>query len=486
MLTVTDGYKAAIKARGRAVVAKVNVYFDGEGELPTTFYNDSLGRLYFLEEARADTSNPLGVCSANEVTIAFRNDDRAFTPTNESSPYYGLLLPNVRVEPYLGVMVRQEPVPPAEVGELEAEWVALGVFWTSDWSAPSSDLVATVTCYDIIYKLGNLDMPALPIVPNTTAGELFEMLCEAIGLTAGEYEVDAALNYPISMGWLPGGLVKEAFQALILGANCSIVSTRAGKLKAYSNFSLVPSVATWTEHDQIINVNLPQRYLDTYSQVGVIYKLPYLEASSTLLQISQLAVPAGGVVLQRMPFSSGPAGRIRRIELIGAENVVVSAFQYDAWTITITLTNSGPTEIIDLNVYGQVVKTVDSEFVVEDAALKAIIGEKKLVIDSYLIQSRDMAVEYATVLLRLVSNPATRLTMTVRGDPAIELTDVFTVTNTRNLIGTVEITPIRFTYDWTGGLRATCLGIRTDVLELYDWTCVSPGLYIYGRRGVSV
>lgn len=473
MIPVSDAYKTAIKADVRNIKPRVLVYFDGDGQPPVEFDEDTVVDIHLLEEARAESDNPLGLVSSNEITISFKNDDRAFTPTNPASPYYGKLRPNVLVKPYLGL----------EISSGVFEWVPLGVFWTGDWSASSYNVEANVTCYDKLYELGNKDIPMLPAATETTLYELFETLFQVLGLSSGDYSIDPSLNQPVRIGWLPKGKAKEAFQTLAMAGNCSVTADRYRIIRVRSNFVSGSPVAVLTDNDQIITVENPQRYLDTYNIVKVNYKLPYLKPSASLLKIDSLAVPNGGITLQNVEFSSGPVAAVDQVRLTGAKNAVIASMQYGAWEITVEIANPGPDEAVSLEVTGRAVDMINSTYTARDNEAVALWGEKELKIDNPLIQDLNTAKSYADALLQLVKDPHVNFSLDLRGDPALEVGDIIEVRDVADKIGDVAVVPVRISLDYDGALEAK-MEARKPILP-YQWTFVSPGLYVYGPYGIT-
>jgi len=473
MIPVSDEYKVKINADVRRIVPKVEVYFDGDGQPPIIFNQDKVISIILLEEAHAESDNPLGLVSSNEVTISFDNSSRNFTPTNSASPYYGKLKPNVLAKPYLGL----------EISPGIFEYIPLGVFKTGDWSAPSESVEATVTGYDKLYELGNKDAPMLPVQTNITIAGMFKLLFQVLGLAPDQYEIDASLNQIIQIGWLPKGSVRNALQILAIAGNCNVSVSRHGVIKVKNNFKSGNAVALLTNDDQIISAENPQKYLDTYNKVSILYKTPYLKKSDSLLKIDSIVIPNGSIALEKTAFSSGPAAVIDQVRLIGAKNSAIAAIEYGTWEITIQITNPGAAETVALEVIGKVVDMISSSCTLQDNDLINAWGSKELKIDNQLIQNKDAAKSYAESLLWLVKDPYMNFALDIRGDPATEVNDIIQIKDPIDKIGTVDIAPIRLSLDYDGGLNAR-MEARKPIVP-FGWVFVSPGLYVYVPRDVS-
>lgn len=442
MITTSAAYKLAINADSRHIIPKVEIYFDGDAETPTTFEGDEAVRIDFLEEARAEGNNPLGFVSANEVTITLDNSARDFTPTNTAGAYYGQLHPNILVKPYLGLVLPDDSV----------EYIPLGVYRTGDWDTPAGSVEATVTCYDRVYAIGEMDMPMLPIQESATIYSMFESLFLACGLTAGEYEIDTALAQTVFLGWLPDGKVRDGLQILTVAGCCNVNADRVGVVVVLSNFQTGAAVATLTDTNQVISAYNPQKYLGTYNSVKVIYRIPYLKESDRVLSIEGLEIPTGGLTMLEMSFTSSPVALVEQVNLLGKVNSAIDSFEFGANTITIVITNSGAAETVTLEVIGQAVDFITLNYTLEDEGLVTLWGRRQFTVDNPLIQTMATAEEYAAPLLDLVKEPGLNYNLVIRGDPSIEVNDHIQIQDASDKLGTVDVLIQRISFSYDGAL----------------------------------
>ena len=67
----------------RHILSKLELYFDGADNNPLVVDNSNyLIDYQIVEEASAETANPLGAVSANELTITLANFNNLFSPSN--------------------------------------------------------------------------------------------------------------------------------------------------------------------------------------------------------------------------------------------------------------------------------------------------------------------------------------------------------------------------------------------------------------------
>lgn len=466
MITVSEKYRKKINADFRNIKPRVLVYLEGDTAPPTVFDHEKIVNLQLLEEAGADSDNPIGYVTSNELSITFNNVDNVFTPTNQESPYYGKLRPNIRVDAFISVEIEPDVY----------EEVPLGIFWTGDWNAPSDQVEATVTCYDRLYNICNCEMPMVRVARDTTIKGMFETLFATLGLDPGDYVIDHSLNQSVKIGWFPDGQVRDALQLLAIAGNCYVKADRHGVIRVKSNFAHGNPVAMFTDDDQIINCDNPQRYLNIYNKVKVSHYYPYIKESDSLLKITSLIIPSGGTILKNIKFSNGPVVEVEKIQM-NAKNVEIISIEYGAWSITLEFANNGSEETIDIEVFGRTVDSTKSTYEAHDQLAVKEWGEKELSIDNHLIQSLEMAKTYADAMLNLVKDPFINFVFDLRGDPAIEIGDIVKIVDNADKIGEAIVVPIRITLTYDGGLGAK-MEARKPVIP-YQWTFLSPGFYAY-------
>lgn len=463
MIVVSNNFKTAIDGDERLFKCKVQVFFDGDAQPPVEFTEKSVTKIQTLEEVQSEGDNPLGLVSSGELTVSFDNSTREFTPTNSGSPYYGKLRPNTLVKAQLGI----------EVTPGVFEYVPLGEFRTGDWTAPSDNVEATVTCQDRLSDIGEKNIPMMPVQRNTTIYGMFESLFQALGMAPDEYSIDTSLQQKIKLGWLPKGKVQTGLQTLATAGNCSVTADRYGRIRVRSNFAPGDPVAILDEGSQLINVDNPLQYQDTYSAVRVNYSIPVVQEPSSVLKVDNLTIPHGGTTLRDLEFSD-PVYSVDQVKLLGAQSSLVAGLEYGTWGINIKIANPGHDETVAIEVVGRVIKTTTSSCTVRDKQAVAQVGDKELTIDNYLIQDQVTARRYAASLLNLLKNPLSKYTATIRGNPALEAGDVVELVSEATKLGTATVMLSRISMTYDGGLEADidC----TLRLVPMEWVFVSPGL----------
>ena len=459
MISTTADYKTAISALSRNIKPKAEVYFDGEGETPITFTGDNIADLDFLEEIQAEGDNPLGVVSSNEIVAVFRNDEQQFNPSNVDSPYYNKLKPNLLVKPYYGI----------QIADSSFEWITLGSFWTGYWDSDSTTVYAEVTCHDRLFILGQEPMPLIPTMQNVTKYQIFEALFKSIGLTSGEYDIDATLsNDVILIAYYPDGTVHKALSFLAEAFNCTISMTRDNKVKVINNATTVSSVKTFNDTDLIISSNVPQNFDEIYSDIEITYKHHSIGEKGNLLTVKDIAVVAAGSTYTELKFTTSPIAFVTDVKITDIPHVSISSFSIGTWGIALTLTNDASADqVVSLEVIGYPLEMVEDKVTVRDDTAYALLGNKAriLPLDNYLIQTVSEAEAQAALILPIITDPKAYVEAETRGDMSIELGDTITINDVTNKILNTEIIPLRFKYRYDGGLECSIKGIKKSVRD---------------------
>lgn len=443
MIAVSNAYKDAINADQRYVVPRVEVYFDGKNQAPTVFDADTVVSLNVLEELMAESGSPLGSISSNELTITLSNTNGRFNPDNVNSPYYGKLMPDIQVKPFLGI----------ETSPGIFEYIPLGVFYTGDWKPSNENLSVTITCYDILYKLLNKEAPDLPMRINLSLGEFLEIFLQNIGLSSDEYILDATLySHDLQYAYALQGPVRDTLNEIVK-CNINITCDRYGRAKFIKN-NTSPSIAeTWREGNQIFNINNLNKAHQVYKTVTLNYIQPIvLQPQCILRSDTKVKVPQGNSTFGVNKLSDKPIAILSQVRIINADTYTnPTSLKLGTWGCTLTLNNSQtivPYEECDIEIWAQV---LDEKQKSTTASVSNNSIDKSFITDCYLIQDDATANTIVNELLEYLSTPNNLYSIQARGNPALELNDVIQIDSqsTYTPLTDVKIIKQEIIYDGT-------------------------------------
>lgn len=457
MMSVSNDFKQAVDSMERNIVGKLEIYFDGESSSPITFYRDMIIDFKILEEASADSQNPLGVVSSNELTISLHNKSSVFTISNANSPYYNKIRKNVLIKPYIGVTLENE----------EIEYIQMGKYYIDDWKSPSNSLETSVTAYDRLYYLGQLDAPDLQIMIDVDIKYVFISLFTALGLTANDYIIDNNISCRIQYVWLQD-TVRSMLQMLCATGNCTVSMTRYGKIYVKSNNTNIDIVATLRDSTQTITAQNIETYNSIFSKVDLTYNLIALSDTVELVSIKKYSLKVGVNSFNNISFSNTPVLVVKKVSLLGS-TASIQNIKYGANYISFDV-KATKEEIVDILVIGIYIIKNNSKFTTSNNEVTNDIGEVKLDIKSDIIQDIATAKAVADDVLNIVSMKNSKYTVTSRGNPTLELMDNIIIDDISDKIYNAPITILKQEITWDGTLNIdiegrslvrTVLGIKT-------------------------
>lgn len=430
-------------ANSRSLLFKIDIYFDGLSNTPTTVTKaDYLMSVSGLDETGAEDTNPLGAVSANEVDIVLFSQNGLFNPANTESPYYGKMKTKVPLRPYI------------KIDNEEVDWAPLGVFYVTDWTAPRGGTQATISASDIMQLLFNRGTSSLSVVQQETMGDFCSRIFDHLGASVSVDEsLTEILDYSYSVG-----TVKETLQELTKAALAYCTTDMEGNI-IFEPFQVRDTVATLTDSDQIFDVEIKQSALKTYDGVALTYYLHQLSDQEELINVTDLTVPADGLQVDPIAFSNTPLWVLTSLKLLAVGGTIgYTDATLSPDSLQLTLTNPQSVALAcDITARGIYVDTTSTQLSNDEE-------ENPLEIDNKYIQNATYASAYKEILERFVNNPIPTVTLTVRGNPLINVGDTVEVQSTRYKL-TYKGVVLRHSYKYTGGLTSELTLLNALILE---------------------
>lgn len=452
-----EGYYADAVRITVSRVTSGNVVIQEFGSINKIIYeDDDVSSISILEEVCDGNHNPIGNVTSNECTITLNNFGSWLSTGNLDSPFKGLLNPKVPFDVYMGV----------EVDDYVVEYVPMGKFKSTDWTTQTSSLSTTVVGYDKLQEIMAMPIPMIPVVEDISMIDLIQLLFTAIGLKNSEYTIDANVSVLMRMGWLPGPTVGDALAAITTAGLCTISIDRLDRIAVRSNFQNNDDVVTSMTHsNQLVSVDNPQKFTETYSSIKVDYSIPSVGDATEILNITELTIPTGGIVLDNLQFNNGPVYNVTAVKLIGSKFAYVEDIQCGAYSAKLTISNTGSPETVNLVMTGTTVSLTTSSYTEVNAAAVANWGEDLFTIESPLIQYLQSAQKYAKSLLPMLSDPTAYFTAELRGNPSVEPMDIISIDSPTDGVNQSNVVPIRLTFEYDGAISGTLNGRKPLILS---------------------
>lgn len=442
-ITVRDATDEDFNAHSRCILLKLDIFFDGlQNEPLTVTRSDYLIDAELLEEAGAEGSNPLGAISANELSFSLYNDNGVFSPTNPNGPYYGKIKTNVPIIPYMK--------PELDEGT-DVNWIKMGVYYVSDWTATVTGTAASITAEDKLQQVFLEPTPVIPVSLNKTQAAFFQEVFDALGYAA---KISPSLNATLLYTFTEGEQ-KKYLQEMLQGAIAYCLCNKNGDIVVEPLDGNKPPRATITDADQIISVDAKQSIIKSYGGVELTYVLPQLTEAIQLLQVKEVNVPPGVFTHNKVAFSRGPVKVVTNVYArTESKEVTIVDYVSSPWDITLVTRNESTQTTSDLAAYGIAVDFVQS-------ILTDNVSNVLKVTNRY-IQNTAYANQYKAMLEAFVNSDMPTLTLQVRGNPLFNIGDKIRVQSANyNLDFTGILQRVRYKY--IGSLSCEITLLNSDI-----------------------
>jgi hypothetical protein len=442
MRAATD---ADFNAQSRYLALKLEIYFNGLEEAPLTITKDDyLIDAGWLEEGAAESSNPFGSISSNELTFRLYNNDGMFSPTNTAGPYFGLIKSGICVIPYIRPISTSNPY----------NWIQLGKYYVTGWTAAITNVYADITANDKWQQIFNSATPNYKVGRNLTFKETFDNVFTLMGHTV---LVNAALTQNLIYSFIEG-TPQQFLQDLAKGALVYFSCNKEGTPIVNPLLANRTVRATLTDSNQVIAISSKQSIIKAYDGVELTYSIPQGITQEKLVELQGIQVIPGTSLITNISFNVGPIWQINSIALKSiSDTVELLTYLATPWLISLSLNNAAA-EVTpaDITIYGTTISFTD--IILSDDALKL------LKIASKYIQDAAYAGAYKNILSAFVSSAVPLLTVTVRGNPLLNIGDRVIIQSTKyNLTfdGIIQ----RMKYDYVGSLDCEMTLLNNNIVQ---------------------
>ena len=432
----------------REVVCKLDIYFDGEEQPPMTITRDDyLVDADFLNESGADSTNPLNAISSDEITFRLYNENGLFNPSNTSGALYGKIKTKVLVIPSIRPVVDDD----------EVNWIQLGKYYVTDWRAAITGTIADVVANDKLFEVFNMVAPVMPIMEDITFYNFFRKYFRALKQLDTRVKVDESLLTTVPYAYTKESII-DSLQEMTQGAMAMCICNKEGIIAVESLTKQRSVRAILTDEDQIISADIQQTALKAYDGVELTYLYGQLTDQIEVLRLQNLTFQSGVSGLDKTAFTTTPVRVVSYCSVQAPENTYIRSYIATPWDIKMTAVNeTGEAITGTVIVNGYAVNFVENYLVDE--------GDKLLKIKNEFIQRKSYARTYKELLNRFVSNDIPTLTLSIRGNPLLNIGDKVRVVSTKyNLDYTGIIQRLKYRYD--GGLTCDMTLLNATILEV--------------------
>jgi hypothetical protein len=335
---------------------------------------------------------------------------------------FGQLKKNRRVKPSLGVDLNND-------GNIT--WYPLGVFYTTEWRAPTNDVYAELTARDRIETLKQRDFTTSTVYSNYTLYQLAEMLFLDYGFTNHDYSIDTALSsITVPYTWFDRVTYREALAQIAEAGLARLYCDRTGVIRLEVQRTTTPSLFAFADDETIYSSDYPLAVGQTYNYVETESKPRALKASEQIFSSSEIvSVPANGTLQQTYKFNFVPCMNVSAPLALADSGVTLISWTAYAWGMVATYTNSQstPKNITSVTINGQKLDVSGGSVATaqDDQSIRDN-GKLATTISNDFIQTSSRAAAISSSILAAYKDPRHDIQMDTRGHVTLQLGDRIT------------------------------------------------------------
>lgn len=393
----------------------------------------------------------IGIISANDVSITLIDPEGMFVMSNLQSPFYNLMKPKIRLQPFVGIAVDSTPVDTYEM-------IPLGVFRSNDWASQNNAIQFTVEGTDRMNEYNKVSSPKFLPAQNMTLEEYVISVDDYCNLNATIDPIRVSSPYLCySLTKKLRDLLQEIAEAL--PGTIYIDRLNAVRIRPFDFATDSTPVDTWSDDDSIIEVINPQQFSTCYSSIKIRQRNIKTTSNQRVVFLETVVLNSEFLTLVNIPFMQSVL-YIEAIKIFGSEQVEFVSIDANPVEYTMLLQNNG---LQEETVKIEITACVFNENPIDTVYLEPIYStlyEKELLIDNPLMQVRAECADYANHLFDILANPTSEYEVNVRWDPSIELLDQVTLNDPSEKVDNIQCVILRQDWVFEGNLTAIVSGKR--------------------------
>lgn len=416
---ITHATKIELKILKISLPNSLAVITDFYSVVKETYDGNDIIYLNLLEEQEFDSSSlPIGNISANEITVRLMNKNNKFSVGNLLSPLNGLLHKNRKITAWLGVDTQSG-----------IDWFPLGIFWSTDWKSPDSEVWVETTGLDMLEIMRTTFFIGTDVTVNGSLGGLLQYVLEDYGLTNTQYIIDSSLyDTVVPYAWLDKGTHRDALTTVATAGLARVYCDRQGRIVIKVSNPYEQAVYTFDRDKSLVDIEQPLSWSTTKNLVEIKATSRKLKPLETLYDSTEsFTIPANSKIQHTYEFSSKPVHNVQAVTFPnGANGVTVTNYEKYCWGVVVEYDNptASAVTITAVKIDGQVLEEGTTRTAtVRDETSILENGTNSYSMSNPLIQSYELAYTMASNILSVYSNPKHDIKLTTRGHIGLSLGD---------------------------------------------------------------
>lgn len=409
--------------------------------------------------------------------LTLNNTHHNYTYGNTTSPFYPNVLPKRPMRTFAGFKVNGAP---------EVVPVFVGMTETTPKYSGKDDTTAVFTALDFLSEIGNMSLTSTVVLKDVTTDEVIAEILDQFGLDPVMYDLDKGLNTIPFAYFAKGQNAGNALQKLVQAENGSMWLNEQGVIR----FKVRTDTAS-QEDSMILNSNniieiKPSREDGIVNRVKVKSEIRKVQAFQTIFSTNNSSgysssasedpyrIKASGVTTVWCSFDNpiwsanttpvlngaNTTSNFTAVDLAGNavnSGITMSGYLFgEAMKLEVTNSNVFPVSLNWLEIWGEPAKIVDTiDYDAYDTDSIDKFGEQILdVRDNNYFTSYESVDTFAEDVLSKRAGYSPTLTVRIKGNPALQLSDVVVLDGT-DYDGRWEIVGVRSAITQSDGFSCT-------------------------------
>lgn len=321
------------------------------------------------------------------------------------------------------------------------------------------DSIAKFTALDKLAQISEKKLPNMVMMKNARTDEVLAVIFQQIGLSPSDYKLEGGKNVIPFVYFDSDKDVGNALKELIQAEDGKLWQDEEGviRFKARSDTNYTGLPAMEFNKSNVISIS-PSRESGIYNQVNIKAEIRQIEGRQQVFLMNNdngyqsasdnYRVPANGQATFFLSFDdpvwsctaptlngSASNSNFTAVNLSGNKvnsglSVVGTLFA-TAYKVVFTNTNASPVSIKSIALWGEPAKMIggqEVEYSAYDSTSVAKFGTRSInITDNKCFGSVNNLVAYANAILESHADYSKQITMSVKGDPALQLGDAVKV-----------------------------------------------------------
>lgn len=438
---IRDAIAADFNKQSRLIDIKITLLGDFDEVVVTK--DNYLIDASWLHETSADSTNIFGDISSDEISFSLYNTNDIFNPDNTASIYYDYKLSKGQVALF------GRPVDSVD----EINWIPLGYYYVTDWRVSDTKDTVDIVAVDGICFILNTQELYTGIAKDTTFDSFLSTVLDDAGYSS---IISPALNIPLAYGYMINNM-RELLQKLCDASLSFMAMSTDGNDVLIQRYDESTITTVITDDDQIISMQPHPSAIRPYSNVTLVYSLPFISDVMPVATVKDIAVGTDPVDISNIALNKKPLVDIAAVSTKHETgNATLTAYSGTQNDISLSFVCATDTDIVSADIFGRIVDKTEVSLGMNSNSFK---------IYNDFIQNETYANTCYTVFRNLCNLSTPFMSVKVRGNLLLKVGEKVHVQSPKynaDFVGVIQ----RIKYSYNGALSSELILMNASIFTV--------------------